>query len=141
MTSLTHKACETFAHDRYATEATGVCIDEVELGHARCSLRLQPVHRNAMGAVMGGVVFTLADLAFAAAANSSCLDEGKPLAWVSLDTHVQYLSQPKGSTLTAEATCIRQGRTTCAFRIVVSDENSTPVAQVTTTGMKTPHEC
>ena len=141
MTSLTLKARETFAHDRYATEATGICIDEVAPGCARCSVELHPIHRNAMGAVMGGVIFTLADLAFAAAANSGCISEEKPLAWVSLDTHIQYLSQPKGSALTAEATCVRQGRTTCAYRIAVCDEHGTPVAQVTTTGLKTSHEC
>ena len=55
MTNLTHKAQQVFARDRYATELTGVSIDLVESRHACCSLTLLPPHRNAMGAVMGGV--------------------------------------------------------------------------------------
>ena len=138
MTSLTLKARETFAYDRYATEATGISIEEVQPNHARCSVVLLPRHRNAMGAVMGGVIFTLADLAFAAAANSGCLADNTPLAWVSFDTHVLYLAQPHGNTLTATATCLRQGRTTCAYSITVSDEEGTPIAMVTTSGIHLP---
>ena len=136
MTILTHKAQQTFECDRYATELTGVSVDLVESCHARCSVDIQPTHRNAMGAVMGGVMFTLADLAFAAAANSDLLAADLPLAWVSLGSDIHYLSQPKGSRLMAETQCVRQGRTTCVYNIHIQDELSTPVALVTTTGMK-----
>ena len=56
MTSLTHKAVEVFAHDLYATRATGVTIEAVEQDFARCQVELQELHRNAMGGVMGGVM-------------------------------------------------------------------------------------
>jgi len=36
---------------------------------AICSLTLEAKHKNALGAVMGGVYFTLADFAFAVASN------------------------------------------------------------------------
>ncbi|MBR3986824.1 MAG: PaaI family thioesterase [Bacteroidales bacterium] len=136
MTNLTHKAQQVFARDRYATELTEVSIDLVESRHACCSLTLLPLHRNAMGAVMGGVMFTLADLAFAAAANSDLIADDLPLAWVSLGSEIHYLAQPKGSHLLAETQCIRQGRTTCVYIINIHDELSTPIALVTTTGMK-----
>lgn len=136
MTNLTHKAQQVFASDRYATELTEVTLDLVESRHACCSLTLQSTHRNAMGAVMGGVMFTLADLAFAAAANADLLAEGQPLAWVSLGSEIHYLAQPKGGRLEAETRCVRQGRTTCVYTIDIHDEQSTPVALVTTTGMK-----
>lgn len=135
MTNLTHKAQQVFVNDRYATDLTGVSVDLVEPGKACCSLCIQAIHRNAMGAVMGGVLFTLADLAFAAGANACLIDEGLSLGWVSLGSEIHYLAQPKGSRLLAEARCVRQGRTTCVYTIDIHDELSTPVALVTTTGM------
>ena len=115
MTSLTHKAREIFSHDLYATESTGVKIEEAREGYARCSLTLTPLHRNAMGAVMGGVMFTLADLAFAIAANSHCLANNQPLQWVSLNSSIHYLGQ--------------------THTISIHDENDKPIAIVTTTGI------
>lgn len=137
MTNLTHKAQDTFAHDVFATSTTGVEIEMVESDYARCSLMLMPHHRNAMGAVMGGVIFTLADLAFAAAANSGCLQNDDPLAWVSLGSNIQYLSQPKSNKLIAETQCIKRGRTTCLFTITIHDELNNTIALITTSGMKT----
>lgn len=135
MTNLTLKAREIFNHDRFATEATGIVIESVVPDSAICSLELQPIHRNAMQGVMGGVMFTLADLAFAAAANSRCLIAEEPIAWVSLESNIHYLSQPKGAILRAEASCIKQGRTTCLYNILITDEQKVRVALVTTTGI------
>lgn len=135
MTSLTLKARDQFAADRFATEAAGVSIDAVEPGSAVCSMQLLPVHRNAMQAVMGGALFTLADLAFAVAANSRCLANDEPIAWVSLESSIHFLAQTKGSMLKAEATCVRQGRSTCVFNILITDEQNCRVALVTTVGM------
>ena len=137
MTNLTLDARKVFAHDLFATEATGIALDLVEKDTAICSLDIQPVHRNAMGGVMGGVMFTLADLAFAAAANSRCLIDQQPISWVSLGSSIQYLAQPKGSRLIAEASCVKQGRTTCVYNIIIHDELNNKTSIVTTTGMRT----
>lgn len=137
MTSLTHKAQERFAHDLYATEATGIIIDDAKEGYARCSLTLTPLHRNAMGAVMGGVMFTLADLAFAVAANSECLVEDQPLQWVSLNSTIQYLGQTKDRTLIAETHRVKSGRRTCVYNITIHDSSNQDIAMVTTVGMST----
>ena len=136
MTSLTLKAREVFAHDRYATEATGAVIEHVDDGSAQCSLALAPHHRNALGAVMGGVMFTLADLAFAAAANSALLAGDEEIAWVSTNSTIHYLAQPHGDRLTATARRVRQGRTACVFTIAVADADGTPIALVTTAGSR-----
>ena len=53
-----------FEADRFATE-NGAVIEEIGDHYARCSLMLTDSHRNAMGAVMGGTYFMLADFAFA----------------------------------------------------------------------------
>lgn len=127
------EAQRIFRHDRYATELTGVKLTSISKQTAQCTLRLTPSHRNAMGNVMGGVFFTLADLAFAAAANSEC---NETLHWVSLNSQIHYLTQPKSDIIEATASCIKQGRSTCVYEITIRDsETQKNVAIVTTTGL------
>ena len=58
-----------FARDRYATVACGAAIEQARPGYARVSLAIGENHLNGMGSLMGGVSFTMADFAFAVAAN------------------------------------------------------------------------
>ena len=116
-----------FAKDRYATES-GAVIDEIGDHYAKCSLKLGELHKNAMGGVMGGVPFTLADFAFAVASNWQ--EPGS----VSLSSNMTFLGTAKGECLIAEARCVKNGRTTSYYRIDVTDELGNPVAAVTTTG-------
>ena len=83
-----------------------------------------------MGAVMGGVYFTLADFAFAVAAN------WQEIGTVSLTSDIAYLGTAKGDRLTAEAVCVKNGRTTSYYRIEVKDEFGKLAAIVNTTGYK-----
>lgn len=118
---------EMFTHDRFATE-NGAVIDEIGDHYAKCSLQLADKHKNALGAVMGGVPFTLADFAFAVASNWQ-----KP-GTVSLSSNITYLGRAKGGALIAEAECVKDGRTTCYYRINVCDDLGNTVAAITTTG-------
>ena len=118
-----------FENDRFATE-NGAVIEEVDDHYARCTLRVEERHRNAMGAVMGGVYFTLADFAFAVAAN------WQEIGTVSLTSDIPYLGTAKGDRLTAEAVCVKNGRTTSYYRIEVKDEFGKLAAIVNTTGYK-----
>ena len=118
---------KVFANDRFATE-NGVVIDEVDDGYAKCSLEIQPHHLNAGGTVMGGAIFTLADFAFAVAANWN-----KPLH-VSLSSQITYLSAAKGTKLIAEARRIKDGHSTCYFETEIKDDLGRLVAHVTTNG-------
>ena len=58
-----------FRSDCFATQALGAEIREAEPGCALCAVRLRPEHMNANHTPMGGAIFTLADFAFAVAAN------------------------------------------------------------------------
>ena len=116
-----------FADDRFATE-NGAVIDGIGERSATCSLVLTPSHRNAMGAVMGGTYFMLADFAFAVAAN------WEKMGCVSLRSDISFLGTPKGKKLIARAVCIKDGRTTALYRVDVTDELGTLTAAVTTTG-------
>ena len=116
-----------FEGDRFATE-NGAVIEEIGERSATCSLQITASHRNAMGAVMGGVSFMLADFAFAVAAN------WENMGCVSLRSDISFLGTAKGETLIAKAACLKDGRTTACYRVDVTDELGNPVAAVTTTG-------
>ncbi len=116
-----------FSGDRFATE-NGAVIEEVGFNSATCSLVITDSHRNAMGAVMGGVYFMLADFAFAVAANQEKMD------CVSLRADIAFLDSAKGNKLTAKATCVKDGKTTECYRVDVTDDLGTFVATITVTG-------
>ena len=103
-------------------------IEAIGDKYAKCSVTITDSHRNAMGAVMGGVYFMLADFAFAVAAN------WQRMGTVSLNADISFLGSAKGDKLTAEAVCIKDGRTTACYRIDVKDNLENLVATVTTTG-------
>ncbi len=123
---------QRFQGDRFATE-NGAVIDAIGEGYAKCSMELSGSHRNAAGAVMGGAIFTLADFAFAVAANWN-----RPLH-VSLTSQITYLATAKGSRLTAEARCVKDGRSTCYYEIQVHDDLGRLIAHVTTNGFSVGH--
>lgn len=116
-----------FSGDRFATE-NGAVIEEVGFNSATCSLVITDSHRNAMGAVMGGVYFMLADFAFAVAANQEKMD------CVSLRADIAFLDSAKGNKLFAKAICVKDGKTTECYRVDVTDDLGTFVATITVTG-------
>lgn len=116
-----------FKDDRFATE-NGAVIEEIGERSAVCTLTITDSHLNAMGAVMGGTYFMLADFAFAVAAN------WEKMGCVSLRSDISFLGTPKGKKLIAKASCIKDGRTTAYYRVDVEDESGNLTASVTTTG-------
>ncbi len=118
-----------FSADRFATEVTGVKILEAQPGRAVCALPLRPELMNANNVPMGGAVFTLADLAFAVAANSY-----SNAVTVSRQASITYLAPAKGHTLTAEAQCLKAGRRTCLYEVRVMDDTGAFVAHVAING-------
>ena len=116
-----------FKEDRFAV-TNGAVIEEIGDHTAVCSLVVTDSHRNAMGAVMGGVYFMLADFAFAVAAN------WQKLGCVSIHSDISFLSPAKGQKLTARAVCIKDGRTTACYRVDVTDDLGNITATVTITG-------
>ena len=116
-----------FEGDRFATE-NGAVIEEIGDHSAVCSLVITDSHRNAMGAVMGGAYFMLADFAFAVAAN------WEKMGCVSLRSDISFLGAARGEKLTAKAVCLKDGRSTACYRVDVADELGNLAAIVTVTG-------
>ena len=123
------EAREHFKKDRFASLA-GASIDEMTDNTAVCSMTLSDVHKNAYGGVMGGAIFTLADLAFAVVANQI-----HSLS-VASQVSINYLSAPKGSKLIAKAKSIKEGRTTTVINVEVYDDNDRYIALFTGTAFK-----
>ena len=116
-----------FEGDRFATE-NGAIIEEIGDHSATCSLAITDLHRNAMGAVMGGTYFMLADFAFAVAANWD------KMGCVSLRSDISFLGAAKGKKLTAKAVCVKNGKTTACYRVDVTDDLGNLTATMTATG-------
>ena len=116
-----------FEGDRFAIE-NGAVIEEIGERSATCSLIITDSHRNAMGVVMGGTYFMLADFAFAVAANH------EKMGCVSLRSDISFLGSAKGEKLIAKAVCIKDGRTTACYRVDVMDNLGNLTATVTVTG-------
>ena len=121
------KVRKIFENDRFATE-NGAVIDEIGDNSAICSLVITKSHCNAMGAVMGGSYFMLADFTFAVAAN------WKKMGCVSLRSDISFLGTAKGKKLIAKAVCVKDGRNTACYRVDVWDDLGNLTATVTATG-------
>lgn len=125
----TEKAKEFFKNDIYATETSGIVIEESRENYARCSMKIERIHLNAANYVMGGAIFTLADFTFAVAANM-----GNDLT-VSLSSQIDYLNPTKGPVLYCEAQSIKNGKTICFFKLKVFDDEGL-VATISTSGFR-----
>lgn len=129
MTEL-EKAREFFGKDLFATEATGIVIEEIGDHYARCTMEIRDIHKNAYGGVMGGATFTLADYTFAVASNFN-----QPQT-VSVTSQINFIGMAKGKKLVAESHLIKDGRSTCLYGIDIRDDMDNKVAFVTISGMK-----
>lgn len=85
-------------NDHFARNA-GAKLTEIREGFARAELTVGEMHVNAAGVCQGGVIYTLADFAFAAVANS------RGIMTLGISNTLTLLKSAKiGDTLTAECT-------------------------------------
>ena len=101
----------------------GIEIVDVKPGYARVSLRVEKKHLNAAGVCQGGVIFTLADIAFAIASNS----HGKSA--LAMDVSISFLKAVGvGEVVYAEAVEEYLGRNTASYLIRVFNQDGKKVA-------------
>ena len=87
---------EFFSNDHFARMA-GIRLTEVSVGHAVAEMPITDVVLNASGYCQGGAIFTLADLAFAAAVNTH------ERLTVSVNSNIAFLRAVSEGKLTATA--------------------------------------
>ena len=118
---------EVFANDRFATQACKCRVVEFARGHAVCEFDIGPGHRNGMGNVMGGAIFTLADFSLAVACNVG----EEPT--VSVSNTIEFLSTAKGTRLIATCDANKSGRSLGFYTCDVHDDLGNHVARMTAT--------
>ena len=108
----------------------GMHLDELTDEYSVCSMEVTGEHLNVHGTAMGGVIFTLADIAF------GCLAGQLHRPTMAMQASVSFLSAARGKRLIARASCRKSGRSTTVANVDVTDENGRDVAQVVITGFK-----
>ncbi|MDO4587693.1 MAG: PaaI family thioesterase [Planctomycetia bacterium] len=83
--------------DRFVCDLIGIKLIEAGIGFAKAELEIRDIHHNGIGIVQGGVLFTIADYAFAAACNYA-EDEV-----VGIETSVSFVKSVKSGKIIAEA--------------------------------------
>ena len=116
-----------FAHDLFASQACGCRIIEASHGHAVTEFEIGAIHRNAMGAVMGGAIFTLADYALAVACNMG----EEPT--VSVSNTIEFMAATRGTKLRATCDADKSGRSLGFYTVDVTDDLGNLVARMTAT--------
>ena len=110
-----------FEKDRFARHV-GIKLIDISAGRATASLKIEEYHLNAVDMVHGGVLFALADLAFAAASNS----HGKIA--VAVSNSISYIKAGEGDILYAEAREISKDRKLASYSVEIKDKTEKTVA-------------
>ena len=118
-----------FLHDEFARQ-NGIDIVEITEGYACTQVCIESRHLNAGGYVQGGVLFTLADLAFAAATNSH------GTLTVTSTANITFVRGATGGIITAQAKELvnHHHLPFCEVRII--DDNSNLLAIFTASGSR-----
>lgn len=106
---------EFFKNDRFA-EHNGIELLEVGEGRARTRMKVEDCHLNGVNVVHGGAIFTLADLAFAAASNSH------GTVAVAINASIWYVKAGLTGNLFADAKEVSLNPKLATYSIEVTDD-------------------
>ncbi len=124
-----NKLKEFLQQDRFAAEA-GAELLAIEPGYAKARMEITPRHLNAGGVCQGGALFTLADLAFAAVANS----HGK--LTLSVSANLTFVRSISSGFVYAEAREVANHHRLPLIEVRLTDEQGTLLAFMTTSGYR-----
>ena len=110
-----------FADDTFSNEI-GIRLVQAGDGKSRMELTITDSHRNPHGTVHGGVIYTLADAAFAVASNS----RGIPA--VAINTSITYMKAAKNGVLYAEAEEFSKNPKLGSYIVEVYDQDREKIA-------------
>jgi len=113
---------EFFKNDRFAAHS-GIELVEIAEGRAKARMPIRDCHRNGVGTVHGGAIFTLADLVFAAASNSY------GTVAVAINASIWFVKAAKDGVLCAEAREVSSNPKLAVYAIEVTDDAGDLVAK------------
>lgn len=118
-------------HDRFS-QWLGLKVESVTDGQARVSMVIKEDMLNGFAVVHGGVLFALADSAFAFACNSR---DNLSLA---LDAVVSFIKKASlGDVITAQVEEVHNGKTTGVYEVKLTNQKNELVAQFRGTAFRT----
>ncbi len=120
-----------FKKDRFAAFA-GAELTEVGEGYARAQMKITPNHLNGGDVCQGGALFTLADLAFAAAVNSHLQ------LTFSTSSNITFLRSVAEGTIYAEAIEVVNHKRMPYAEVKITDEQGELIAIFTSSGYRKP---
>jgi acyl-CoA thioesterase len=106
---------EFFKRDQFARHC-GIELVDVSPGKARAEMEIKSEHLNGVNTVHGGAIFTLADFAFAAAANSY----GQ--VTVAINANITYINALTHGRIVAEAREISRNPKLSTYTIDILNE-------------------
>ncbi len=111
-----------FRRDR-ASRSLGISVTEMKPGRATATMQVREDMVNGLDICHGGIIFALADSAFAAACNSH------NVVAYAMGCHIEYLRPAlKGDTLTARATEMALTRNTGSYVVAVANQAGKTIA-------------
>ncbi len=120
---------EFFDRDRFAA-MIGAELIEIRQGYARARMLVTPEHLNGAGQCQGGALFTLADLAYAAAVNSHLT------LTVAISTNITYVANVSQGYVYAEATEVVNHHRVPYTEVRITSEDGRLLAIFTSTGYR-----
>ena len=108
----------------------GIELLEVKKGYAKARMEIKPMHLNGGGVCQGGAIFTLADLAFAAATNSHAK------MTLSITSTVNFFKAESKGFLYAEAKEVFDHKRLSNCEVCITNEGGELVATFTGTGYR-----
>jgi len=108
---------ERMQNDQFARH-NGIEIVDADIGYAKTKMNVQPYHLNGVGIVHGGAIFTLADFAFAVAANS------REQVAVAINISIAYIKAVKSGCVFAVAKEISYNPKLGIYQVDIFDESN-----------------
>ena len=123
---LAHRVAQAMLAAEGTGPAWGIAIEEARLGYARLSMRLRDDMLNGHGIAHGGMVFALADTAFAYVCN------GRNERTVAAQAGIVFLGSAQArETLIAEAEELSTSGRSGVTRVAVRTADGRPIAEFT----------
>lgn len=113
--------------DGFAREI-GIELMEAKDGHAKMKIEINEKHRNPIGSVHGGCLFSLADTVAGVALSTT------GVGCTTLSAHTTYIKaamMDKSRVLYGEATPIRIGRKIAVYQVDITDDQGQEISRMT----------
>jgi len=123
------KYIDHFKKDYFAV-LTGIEIVDFGQGWSTVQMTIADKHRNALGMVQGGALFTLADLAFAVASNSY------GTVVVGIQANINFVNPGWNGVLTAKAREVASNHRLATYSVEITNDQGVVLASFQGTGYR-----